>query len=911
VKHLSLIILLLIIGFTAQAQIKINEFSAANFSNWYDPSTNETPDWVELMNTGSASIDLMGWALSDAPDDLSQYVFNSYTLNAGERVIIVLDNRDLVMGGIIHTNFKITQTKPEGIILVDATGTVADQYEITTPNVLDHSFARFPDGTGDFKICTAPTPGAENTGSDYFSSYSSTPSTNLPAGFYATSQTVTLNTTTGNTVRYTTDGSMPDETSTLYTLPISVTDVTVLRARAFSSNPDITPGHEMTNTYFVGIDHVIPVVSIAGGENVDILLDGDWGSNPIASIEIFGDDGVQWCEGTGNVNKHGNDSWAYDQRGFDWITRDEMGITNELDYQIFGYRDRDEFQRLILKPAANDNYPTAGGAHIRDAYVHLLAQRAEMVLDCRSYEPCIVYKNGAYWGVYEMREKVDDHDYTSHYYGQGEKYIDYIKTWGGTWEEYGSVADWNTLHNYITSNDMSIQANYDYAASELEMLSLIDYFLINNHTVCTDWLNYNTSWWRGSNPDGQAQKWRYALWDLDATFGHYINYTGVPSTNPDADPCQANDLSSDFEGHGELIEALLENETFHSLYVNRYSDMLNTYFSCDTMIGMLDELLDRIEPEMPGQIAKWGGTMAQWEANVLTLKDFILARCTTINEDIEDCYEVEGPYSFSVTVSPAGMNHQVVVNANVPISYPFTANYFAGVNIPLTAVPGNNWVFDHWEYTDGSIVNNFVMDVQYGFVGPADVTAVFIPESPCGPIQNIIVDSTNTTISLNWDTQSAADFYEVGYKKAGTLTYQTINIQSGNVILGNLESCADYDVRIRSVCTDPPVNDYLQLSLFTKCPPPVIIASQDLMPMAVSVWPNPADELLQIAVQGAGHDLAAQVITTDGRVLLDQFLALGNDQIATLDISTLTTGLYLLRVYDSEGRQMSKTVFVK
>ena len=173
-----------------------------------------------------------------------------------------------------------------------------------------------------------------------------------------------------------------------------------------------------------------------------------------------------------------------------------------------------------------------------------------MELDERTYEPCVVYLNGEYWGVYEIREKVDDHDFTKEYYDQGKRWIDFIKTWGGTWQEYGSWDDWYTLHDFIVDEDMSIDANYEQAIEELNPQSLVDYMIINTHVVCADWLNWNTAWWRGRKPDGQAQRWRYALWDLDATFGHYINYTGIPDTSPFADPCDNEDLGfADFEGH--------------------------------------------------------------------------------------------------------------------------------------------------------------------------------------------------------------------------------------------------------------------------------------------------------------------------------------------------------------------------
>ena len=78
---------------------------------------------------------------------------------------------------------------------------------------------------------------------------------------------------------------------------------------------------------------------------------------------------------------------------------------------------------------------------------------------------------------------------------------------------------------------MSDGANYAYVQSELSTQSLIDYFVLNSYTVTSDWLNWNTAWWRGLNPDGDKRKWRYVLWDMDATFGHYINFTGAIKFN--------------------------------------------------------------------------------------------------------------------------------------------------------------------------------------------------------------------------------------------------------------------------------------------------------------------------------------------------------------------------------------------
>ena len=196
---------------------------------------------------------------------------------------------------------------------------------------------------------------------------------------------------------------------------------------------------------------------------------------------------------------------------------------------MFHVKDREEYQRLIFKAAANDNYPYSGGGHIRDAYVQTLSHLADLKVDERTNESCILYLNGEYWGVYEYREKVDDLDFTTEYYDQPRHFVDFMKTWGGTWVEYGSNDDWAPLVNFITSEDMTVDANYEYVQSVFNTMSMIDYVLLNSFVVCADWLNWNTAWWRGRHPDGSGKKWRYALWDMDNTFGHGANYTGIPS----------------------------------------------------------------------------------------------------------------------------------------------------------------------------------------------------------------------------------------------------------------------------------------------------------------------------------------------------------------------------------------------
>ncbi len=898
---------LLTLSHLAKAQVIINEYSAANRNTI--SNNGSYPDWIELYNAGATAVDLSGYHLSDRENNPDKWAFPAgANLPAGNHMIVFADGKDEYSGGAYHTNFKLTQTTGnDQVVLADPQGNILEVHYFNPPNLTDNSYGRTSDGSPDWGVFTTPTPNAPNNNNSYHH-YSAKPQMSPQAGFYSGSVTVSMSTDEPNAeIRYTTDGSDPNSNSTLYTGPITLTETTVLRARSFSSDGNVLAGHIETNTYFVNSEHSIYVISIAGN-NIMNLMNGSWNAEPTGSFELFDPEGNFLEEAVGEYNKHGNDSWAYGQRGIDYITRDQFGYNNAIHQQIFDITERDKFQRLILKAAANDNYPfEQGGAHIRDAYVHELSQRANLELDERSYEPCVLYVNGQYWGIYEIREKVDDPDFTKYYYDQGRKWIDFIKTWGNTWEEYGSWDDWYDLYDFILANDMSVPENYDYVKSQLNVTSLVDYMIINTHVVCKDWLVWNTAWWRGRKPSGQARRWRYTLWDMDATFGHYINYTGIPDPSPYADPCYNEpQLVDDPEGHTEMLQALLENEDFHDLYVNRYADMLNTYFTCDSMISILDELLARIEPEMPRHIQRWGGNMNEWQQNVQDLKDFIYTRCTVINEGISDCYEVEGPYSLTVSISPSDSPNKVQVNTITPEEYPFAGNYFAGVNLHFTALPAQDWLFDHWEVANNAFSpDEFSEAISLAFETGDTIVAYFEPDIPCLLPGNLALsDTTSSSATISWDDSGTnATSYLIRYRPAGSSQWIELSYEGSEITLFGLQFCTEYEFQLNSVCqfgtTEP-----ISLTFTTSCTSSTQEAG---LQISMGVWPNPFKEAFSVRLSPNEtlHHAQLTLYDINGKALWH--LPLGQLSAGTSYLREvrperpLPTGIYILRLKGDEG----------
>jgi gliding motility-associated-like protein len=722
---------------TFHTQIVVNEYSASNLFTYSD-NYGDYVDWFEIYNPSGSVVDLTGWYLSDNVNNPIKCQLSGGSVPAGGRTTIFCSGRDEVSGGNIHTSFKLTQTKPEEIIITDAAGNIVDQVQMI-PCKPGHSRGRDADGSATWALFTSPTPNAANANPK--PEYATTPIFDIVPGYQTGNISLNISSPDPNvTLYYTNNGTTPTISSTTVSGPISINTNTVIRAIAISSDPNVPHSFIETNTYFINSTHTIPIVSICGDDIFSFINDqhpNAFYDNFLGAIEYFSSAGTLIDEGVGDYNKHGNDSWSYDQRGIDFIMRDQQGYNYAIQHQIFRGKNRDDYQRLIIKAAANDNVSFEnGGAHIRDAYVHSLSQVGGLRLDERSYEPCILYVNGEYWGVYELREKVGDSDFLDEYYDQDEKYnnspefIQFLKTWGGTWEQFGAPyaqSDWNSLRNYIQNNNMTVQANFDYVDSLYNWKSLVDYFCLNSYTVCMDWLNWNTAWWRGLEPSGDKKKWRYVLWDMDATFGHYINYTGIPDQSANADPCNPELLPDPGgQGHTEILIKLLDNPTFYQFYVSRFIDLGNTVYSCDYMINHLDSLIAIIEPEMPGQVAKWGSSMNTWNNNVQSLRTFITDRCLAIQQGMVDCYNLDGPYEITYDVNPAGAG-DIKVNSIWLNNYPFTGDYYGGIDILLKANANTGYIFDYWE---SSITDPFTSpldssDNSFQITGPQNLIAHF------------------------------------------------------------------------------------------------------------------------------------------------------------------------------------------
>jgi hypothetical protein len=144
----------------ALAALVLNEFQASNLTTIMD-EVGEFEDWIEVLNTGPASVDLTAMYLTDNLLSTTRWAIPPLTLDAGERVLFWCDGE--VGEGPLHTNFRLERdlgavglfhSLPNGNGPVD---TLSYQEQVT-----DRTYGRFPDGTGGWRYLATPTPNAAN-----------------------------------------------------------------------------------------------------------------------------------------------------------------------------------------------------------------------------------------------------------------------------------------------------------------------------------------------------------------------------------------------------------------------------------------------------------------------------------------------------------------------------------------------------------------------------------------------------------------------------------------------------------------------------------------------------------------------------------------------------------------------------
>jgi len=320
---------------------------------------------------------------------------------------------------------------------------------------------------------------------------------------------------------------------------------------------------------------------------------------------------------------------------------------------------------------------------------------------------CILFINGKYWGVYELREKQDKF-YIANNNNVDQNKIDFLEFDGSVIE--GTNKAFLDMVGFIKNNNMSDIANYDSVNKMLDIENFADYFIVETYIINVDWLGSytnNIKYWRTNNPAG---KWRYVLWDTDLSLGR-SNVAGADTAN------MLNQAINPPTGnpHSIMLKSLLNNIEFKNYFVDRYCDLLNTIYRPYKFKKKADDFHDEMFAEMARHFQLWGNfdslpfpwntyypyaglasDVSSWEANIDTLKMFMDSRPFYAFNQIRSQFSLVKQVDITLDVNPAGAG-KIKLNTILPDSLPWIGTYFDGVPVTMTVLPNPGYRFLYWK----------------------------------------------------------------------------------------------------------------------------------------------------------------------------------------------------------------------
>ena len=460
----------------------------------------------------------------------------------------------------------------------------------------------------------------------------------------------------GVTLRYTLDGSAPNETNgVVYTAPIPVNHTTVVRAAAFQAG--LAPSETVTRTFVFLADVLRQTNSAPAGALWDTEMDPLVVNNtnqtwttaqgladlPALSIvmdnaDLFGPNGIysnpaargnDWERGTSaellypdqyggyhadngftvncGIQINGNYSRLSHQpkHSFRLVFKDRWGPT-KLQFPLFpGYAVTD-FNTLVVTCGHNQGWSTgiANSQFLRNRFCWSL----EGVEPGSAYVHNMsvhLYLNGLYWGIYDLCERPDDAFAASNFGGTSAEYDAFKgQSTSGTTQAVllnGTRDAWNQLFA-LADSDLTNPVNYAAIQQWADLDQLINYYLAILYTADRDgptgWINGPPNSLEPKNfyaARRRAPDGRFRFWRWDSEFT-------LESESEDVSERQG------FENPGRLHYNLRVNPEYRLRFADRVQRFCfnNGPYSTAALTNRYLALAGQIDKAVVAESARWG-----------------------------------------------------------------------------------------------------------------------------------------------------------------------------------------------------------------------------------------------------------------------------------------------------------------
>ena len=454
-------------------------------------------------------------------------------------------------------------------------------------------------------------------------------------------------------------------------------------------------------TDFDGWRTQYPMDNVATGTGANYNRRGEMAER-VANIEYFENSLVKINQQIG-IRINGSGSRLYPVKSIRLSARSKYGKSG-MDFPFYSDQTYTSYKSLILRNSGQDYNKTL----FRDGLIHDFSKGLNLTI--MNYKPAILFINGEYWGIHNIRERLDNNYYEQHF-AIPEDSLDLIEISGGeTQLQDGTLTNYNNLIDYLKNNSLVTDTKYDYINTRLDIENVIDYYttemFIGNH----DWMYNNVTMWRYSGvPNtsefGKDGKWRYSLNDLDFGLGSYTSYTF--------------NMFSFVESGGlnrPVFPRLIENAKFKQLFINRFADLLNTHFSASRIESKINAMKLPLVPIIQEHTERWKNILNynNWDSEITKMITYVYNKVPEQRNQIKTRFGISATHNLTIDVSSTNEGYVRVNTIDILAStpgvnsapYPWTGVYFNNIPFNIYAKSKPNFKFKHW------LVNNVVVSTD-------------------------------------------------------------------------------------------------------------------------------------------------------------------------------------------------------
>jgi len=641
---------------------------------------------IELHNTSASSTDMTCIPYLTFGYD-QQGTFHSGTVH--QYFLSSIGNNLEANFGIISSGETIYLSNPAGIILDS----------IVVPDLEpEMSCGKKPDGSASQVIFSTPTPNASNNSSTSYIGYEAQPTIVNSGGVFPSTISVSIlnNSTSSGILRYTTDGTTPETSSPVYSGPISLSSNSVIKAICFPNGSNLLPSIAATETFLFQEDFSLPIILLTVDDNdlygASGIFDNYWTDwKKPCVMEYFDKDGVKKFESRTSVKIDGGAGGSR--------SNPQHSMTIEPGNSTFGEGEPVHYPIIPSKPYISDYYTLylRNGSNYWNQYPQKDATMCRIMqntnVKSQAYTPAVVFLNGEYFGIYEVREKTNE-GYFENNYGNDLDSLDllsvsYFYGAGIIRTVKGSDTSYYNMRDFIVNSDAANDAYFEQCNEKLDLYNFTDYIAGENWFANTDWI-YNNM--KIARPRTYDNKWKFLLQDLELGLGGWTDYN-----QNIFEYFRNNNQPNSF---WDIYNALIQNEEFKNYFINRFADLMNTTFQDEYYQPIVDSMYDELLVDFPRHLQLWTGDVAGGMQAYSDIHDNILYqfanRNAVVRSQIVNEYSLVKQVSVTLAVNPAGAG-KIKISTIIPESLPWSGVYFDGNPVVLTAIPNPGYTFVNWQ----------------------------------------------------------------------------------------------------------------------------------------------------------------------------------------------------------------------